>query len=446
MSSGFNIRNNNQFSFSDLTANLKFIDTIELGYQPDKTNSGAHSIAIGTETGINNQGTFGIAIGLQAAQYNQGVKAISIGVRAGQNNEELGQNNLPEQETIEDQLIKIINDFNNKLYNTYIPVESKQNDISSSNMISIGEQAGQNQQKSFAIAIGNAAGQNNQGSNAIAIGTNAGFTNQGSNAIALGTATGQNNQGANNIAIGNAAGQNNQGSNAIAIGTNAGVNNQHANSIILNASGDLLNTNTSGLFIKPINIDNSNQVLSYNSNTSEITIEPNPIQIGTFKYSVRTSDHTGGWLLCDGRTLSINQYPLLFSVMGYNFGGSGNFFQLPDARSRLAGVIGQGIGLSNRTIGEKVGSENLVLTIDQIPNHSHTIIDTGHTHTFTNPTERQNNDVFIESPFPAASSSFYNFNTTTSTTGITINNAGGGLGYDIMQPILYIGSLFVYAD
>jgi microcystin-dependent protein len=437
----FNIRNQNQFSFSDLTSNLKLIDTIELGYQPNKTNSGAYSIAIGSQTGTTNQGAYGIAIGYQAGQLNQSSNAIAIGTNSGQNQQKpfaiaiganSGQHNqemIIEQQNVIDPLMITISNLSG--YNDILEEQTTPNE---------------NTQETNSVALGYKSGYTGQGANSIAIGVESGQYNQQFQSIALGTSAGQHNQGTNSIALGTSAGQHNQGTNSIAIGTAAGQTNQSANSIILNATGNALNSTTSGLFVRPLNIDNSNQVLSYNANTREINVEPNPIQIGTFKYSVRTSDHTGGWLLCDGRLLNKNEYPLLFAVMGYSFGGSGDFFQLPDSRSRMVGTIGQGTGLTNRTIGQKVGSETHTLTIDEMPVHTHTITDPGHTHTYRDPNTTGNQSFPIESPFPAANSDRENVNTSTSTTGITLGNTGGGLGYDIMQPILFIGSLFVYAD
>lgn len=42
-----------------------------------------------------------------------------------------------------------------------------------------------------------------------------------------------------------------------------------------------------------------------------------------------------GWVICNGALLNAVAYPVLFSVIGYTFGGSGGFFRVPDARGRF---------------------------------------------------------------------------------------------------------------
>ena len=41
-----------------------------------------------------------------------------------------------------------------------------------------------------------------------------------------------------------------------------------------------------------------------------------------------------GWLFCDGKSLSINQYPALYSILYETYGGDmkNNTFRLPDLR------------------------------------------------------------------------------------------------------------------
>ena len=382
------MNNKNQFSFSDLTSNLKLIDVIQLGYQPNKTNSGSHSIAIGSDTGIINQGTSAIAIGYQAGQYNQG-----------------------------------------------------------SNSIAIGKQAGQTQQKQFGIAIGTNAGQHNQGTASIAIGYNSGQTNQNMDAITIGTNTGQHNQGTASIAIGYNSGQINQGSNSIAIGYLSGQTNQSSNSIILNSSGNAVNANTSGLFVNPIRTTNepNNSILLYNSITSEIIKQPFPYSIGDLKYTLSNVDHNH-WLLCDGRSLNTIDYPLLFDAIGYSFGGSGGSFNLPDPRSRSIGFIGQGDGLSNRTLGQNVGSETHSLNVSEIPDHNHTITDPGHTHTYQKPPDFIFGSGFIILGDLGADYVYPTFTSGSSTTGISIDSSGLGQPYNLFQPTTFIGNIFIYSD
>jgi len=79
-----------------------------------------------------------------------------------------------------------------------------------------------------------------------------------------------------------------------------------------------------------------------------------------------------GWLFCAGQTLPISEYDTLFTLIGTTYGGDGQeTFQLPDLRGRVPVSQGSGPGLTPRTIGERGGVENVTLTVQQIPSHSH---------------------------------------------------------------------------
>jgi len=58
-----------------------------------------------------------------------------------------------------------------------------------------------------------------------------------------------------------------------------------------------------------------------------------------------------GFLICDGRELSAQDYPLLFKSIGYTWGkGAGNAFRIPDLRSTfLRGADDMGSGAANVT-------------------------------------------------------------------------------------------------
>ena len=54
------------------------------------------------------------------------------------------------------------------------------------------------------------------------------------------------------------------------------------------------------------------------------------IQLFVFDYA------PDGWMKCEGQTLSISEYPALFSLIGTKFGGNGmTTFCLPDLRNAL---------------------------------------------------------------------------------------------------------------
>lgn len=81
-----------------------------------------------------------------------------------------------------------------------------------------------------------------------------------------------------------------------------------------------------------------------------------------------------GWAFCQGQLLAISQNTALFSLLGTTFGGNGQTtFALPDFRGRVPVGTGQGPGTSNYTLGQTGGSENVTLTINQMPAHTHSV-------------------------------------------------------------------------
>jgi microcystin-dependent protein len=83
-----------------------------------------------------------------------------------------------------------------------------------------------------------------------------------------------------------------------------------------------------------------------------------------------------GWFLCDGKTLPIAQYDLLYTLIGTTYGGDGvNTFGLPNLNGRVPLGVGQGQtkGLSNYVLGQPVGSESVTLVAAHTPPHTHTI-------------------------------------------------------------------------
>jgi microcystin-dependent protein len=79
-----------------------------------------------------------------------------------------------------------------------------------------------------------------------------------------------------------------------------------------------------------------------------------------------------GWATCDGQTLAISQNSALFQLIGTTYGGDGQItFNLPDLQSRVPVHQGQGLGLSKYNMGATGGTEDVTLTVQQIPQHTH---------------------------------------------------------------------------
>ena len=82
----------------------------------------------------------------------------------------------------------------------------------------------------------------------------------------------------------------------------------------------------------------------------------------------------GGWAFAEGQILPINGNQALFSLLGTTYGGDGRMtFALPDLRGRTAIHPGTGPNLTRRTLGSKLGVDQVILTGDQSPVHHHTL-------------------------------------------------------------------------
>ncbi len=77
-----------------------------------------------------------------------------------------------------------------------------------------------------------------------------------------------------------------------------------------------------------------------------------------------------GWLYCDGQSLPISENDALFNLIGTTYGGDGQeTFNLPDLRSRIP--IHQGPQFQ---LAETGGAEEITLTVQQIPQHTHPLL------------------------------------------------------------------------
>lgn len=80
-----------------------------------------------------------------------------------------------------------------------------------------------------------------------------------------------------------------------------------------------------------------------------------------------------GWMFCEGQLLPISENETLFQLIGTTYGGDGqSTFALPDLRGRLPLHMGSGF-----TLAETGGAEEITLTVNQIPAHSHPMLAAG---------------------------------------------------------------------
>lgn len=111
---------------------------------------------------------------------------------------------------------------------------------------------------------------------------------------------------------------------------------------------------------------------------SAITIEECPVPSGdgvpigaTIAWWAGSLD---GYLICDGGEVSKIEFPDLFNVIGYTFGGSGDNFRVPDCAARV--IVGRKGGHPLFTgIGTTYGEESHELLTSEMPAHTHDVTD-----------------------------------------------------------------------
>jgi len=161
-----------------------------------------------------------------------------------------------------------------------------------------------------------------------------------------------------------------------------------------------------------------------------------------------------GYLPCDGSAVSRSTYPDLFAALGTTWGiGDGSkTFNLPDFRGRAPIGAGQGLGLTNRIVGqENIGEEVHTLTVAEIPTHTHGVIEPnngqGHTHGVSDPGHGHGGGVsnpggqvatgasgLPRMAFANTGTSMTGISISASPTGITLQNTGGGSAHNTMPP------------
>lgn len=141
-----------------------------------------------------------------------------------------------------------------------------------------------------------------------------------------------------------------------------------------------------------------------------------------------------GWMFCEGQLMPISENETLFQLIGTTYGGDGeSTFALPDLRGRVP--IHQG---NSFILAETGGVEEVTLTVQQLPSHSHVFLASASIASDASP----------EGRVLAQTSTFDGYQTTAANTAMapqSIGSVGGSQPHTNFQPYLcvnFIISLF----
>lgn len=137
-----------------------------------------------------------------------------------------------------------------------------------------------------------------------------------------------------------------------------------------------------------------------------------------------------GWALCHGGGLPKDEYPELFDMVGYVYGGEGNEFGIPDMRTRVP----VGYDVRNEpfnTIGNKGGAAEVTLTVAQMPSHNHSqYVTHRHSSGRTGPGVRRDHITDISHDKVTGYPKFPQ--------GVNTGNKGGGQPHNNLQPYIVL--------
>ena len=170
--------------------------------------------------------------------------------------------------------------------------------------------------------------------------------------------------------------------------------------------------------------------IAFSATIEDAYVFPDPVGL-IFPTANPGTDFGISALYCDGAAYATTDYPALFGVVGYTFGGSGASFRVPDLRSTVPIGAGGTVHGNPVSVGSVGGEQSHTLTTAEMPSHTHT--DTGHTHGYEGAVSVP--DLAGEIPTPVGQA----VPLTTAPGFASLANTGGSAAHENMQPWLGVG-------
>jgi len=140
-----------------------------------------------------------------------------------------------------------------------------------------------------------------------------------------------------------------------------------------------------------------------------------------------------GYLLCDGASVLVANYPDLFAAIGYSWGGGGANFSVPDMAQK--GPYGPGGG---RSVADTDGSETVNIA------HTHSFSDGGHTHAGTTSNNSGSGQDQGGGSNDCAPHPHTHTFTSNSTVAAGTTSSGGSGTQDVLNPIAVVNFIIKF--
>jgi len=167
--------------------------------------------------------------------------------------------------------------------------------------------------------------------------------------------------------------------------------------------------------------------------------------VGDYKISAQNASH-GQWLMCDGMFVHSDIYPKLFATIGYSFGSFSGYpllFALPNATDRVIGMEG-----TSYSLGDVIGNEEVSLSTDHLPSHSHFVATSGYCEGRDSSNRLHLSEICLDASITEGHNYYkYAFGAkATEPNAHPSSKIGNGDPVNVVQPTIISGNLFIWAE